>query len=373
MADVGLEVKGKVYEGWKSVSITSSIESLAGSFELEIADQWHGQAMRWPIFEEDECKLTILDQPVITGWVDKRSMSLKGSSLSIKVSGRDRAGALVDCSAVLDKWTFVSTPLFDFVTKLAGPFGITVIQAPGEGPKLPPREKMVINPGDKVADCIEKAARMAGVLVISNGLGGLLITNSGTVRTSDILEEGVNILDVSTEFDFTKRYARYLVFAKNVSKIPKKEPDKKGNGAKAARAVRTRAEAFDDEVTRTERVLLINPEEGATKDYAQKRADWEAKTRAAKAEKATVTVHGWAQKDGKLWMPNQLVEVRAPRVGVAEGTDMLITECVYGLSASAGRTTKMTLKRKDAFTPEPRIPKNGGGKWPEKLDNLKTV
>jgi prophage tail gpP-like protein len=363
--DVVLRVGGSAYSGWKSLTVTRSIEQLAGSFELEIYPKWKGAADVWPIFEEDECTVEILGEVVITGYVDKRSVSIKKDSLTFKVSGRDKAGALADCSAVLGKWTYREDTVAYVATKLCEPFKILVIVQPGVTTLLPKRERLTINPGDKAGEALERACKMAGLLAISDGQGKVLLTRAGTEGAATAIEEGVNVLEASAEFDASKRYHKYICLTQNADKIPKKEPDKKNRAGAAARKIKKVAEAFDMVVKRTERVLLINPEEGSDlKTYAQKRVEWECIVRAAKADKVTATVHGWAQSPGgKLWKPNQTAEVKLPTLG-ANGT-MLITEVKYKMG-SGGRLTELSLKRPDAFTPEPRLaPKGKGNAWKE--------
>lgn len=373
MADVQLTVAGQIYEGWKTVKVVRSIESIAGSFELEITDRWAGTGKPWPILEEQECTIMLLGQLALTGYVDKRSISYEKESRTFSVSGRDRAGALVDCSAVLDQLQFRQTPLADLAKKICDPFKIKVAMQTGQSPSLPPRDKLAANPGDKAHSVLEKACRMVGFLPISDGKGGVQLCRAGSERATSSLKEGVNILKASAEYDFTERYYKYVCLSQHAAKIPKKDTKASAKAtAKAnAAASRARGEAFDEEVTRKERVLVINPEDGADKAYADRRAQWEATVRAAKSETVKVTVQGWAQESGKLWPINALVNITAERLGVKG--DMLITEVTYGMSDAAGRTTQMTLKRPDAFTPEPRIQRKagGGGAWKEIAGGVK--
>jgi prophage tail gpP-like protein len=359
-SDVSLVVNGKAYLGWKSGTITRSIESIAGSFELEVSTRWAGTTQRFPIVEEDECELTILGQTVITGYVDKRSISYDKGTLTFKVSGRDKTGDLVDCSAVTPKLVYRKTPLLDFVRAVCEPLNIDVTLQPGFIVSLPPREKLAVNPGDTAFSVIEKACKMVGMLPVSDGNGGLMLVRAGADRATTSLAKGTNILKGSAEYDFSKRYREYRVLAANAPKIGKKDDKASAKNAAKANAIarRTRGIATDEEVRRIDRVLVLNPEDGANKEYAEARAQWEATTRAAKSETVTVTVHGWAMQDGKLWPVNALASIADDSLGV-NGT-MLITEVKYMLAGGNGRSTEITLKRPDAFKPEPRIKPSGG-------------
>jgi prophage tail gpP-like protein len=370
-ADVILKVNNTAFAGWKSFTVTRSIESLAGSFELEVYDRWSGQAEPWPIFEEDECSVEILGETVITGWVDRRAIDVEAGNRTFKISGRDKAGALVDCSAMMGgTWLFQKGPIADIAIRICEPFGISVQTQPGLTAVLPPKEKFVVNPGDKAGEALEKLCKMAGVLAVSDGKGGVLITRTGTTRIYTAIEEGVgNYKKISFEGDCKNRYFKYICPTRNIEKIPAKEPDKKGHAGAAARRLKTRAEAIDQMVRRQHRVKIVTPDESSIADmkaYAPKRVEFEAITAAAKAEKATVTMRGWEIIPGQLWEPNALVPLKVPSVQ-ADG-EVLITEVKYTLTASGGKLTELTLKRPDAFTPAPRLPpKPKGHPWSQKV------
>jgi prophage tail gpP-like protein len=347
MSEIRLIVGGFRYGGWKSVRVTRSIESLAGAFDLEVADRWGGQDERWPIFEEDECSVEIDGQTVITGYVDRRSVALSATERTLSYSGRDAAAALVDSSAVLDRWTFRKASVLDIARKVAEPFGIPVSVQPGlELPAKPPA-KFVVNPGDDAFGVIERAARLAGVLAVSDGVGGIRLTRAGASRAADLVE-GKNILTASVEHDASQRFATYIV-ATQVQ----------GTDEAAGPVTRVRDTATDPGVRRTDRVLLIRPESGVTTDYARRRADWEARIRAARAEAVTILVVGWAQPGGGVWPVNALARVSSPSIGVSG--ELLIATAEHRIDDTGGEITQLRLVRPDAFDPEPEaIVRNTG-------------
>jgi prophage tail gpP-like protein len=372
---VTLTARGKEHLGWKRGTITRSMESIAGSFDLEINTRWAGSTQELLIFEEDECVISVFGSPVITGFVDKRSVSHDAKSKSFKVSGRDAAGALVDCSAVVPKLVYNQTPVLDLVTKICEPHGITASLPPGLTVKLPPRDKLAVNPGDTAHSVIEKICRMTGLLPISDSQGGLLLTQAGTARISTKLQclapapgqlppVGNNILKASAEFDYKGRFAEYRCLAANAAKVPKKNNAAAAKStAKATVAARkARGIAFDEIVQRKARILIINPEDGADKKYADQRAQWEATTRAAKSEVVHVTVRGWQQDDGQLWTNalNSLVGIEDSELDIKG--DMLIVEVKLDLGSV---TSELKLMDPAAFTPEPRIKRKVGNTWNE--------
>lgn len=355
MADLELVVQGVRYDGWKSVRVTRSIESLAGSFDLEVSDRWGADAEPRPIAEEDACRVDIGGVTVIDGYVDKRSLSADANARTLSYTGRDRAAALIDSSALLPKWTFYDVDVREFATTVAAPFGVGVsVQA---GLKLAKVRKLVISPGDTAFEAIKRAAADQAVLLVSDGKGGIMITRSGSARATSLVE-GQNILSAAVEYDGGERFRRYVIAAQGA-----------GTDEASGNATRVKAEATDEGVRRTDRVLLIRPDKGYSVADARRRVDWEARLRAARAETVTINVLGWTQPNGVLWPLNAITRVHAPRLIGVDG-DMLITQAEHTTNDQGGQVTQLRLVRPDAFTPEPKKATVGGtgGAWKQQFE-----
>jgi prophage tail gpP-like protein len=339
-------VNGRDYSGWKSVRVTRGIEAISGSFELEIAERWAGQDLLWPLEEEDHCQVLIGDKAVITGFVDSAGISYGAQEHTFSVAGRDLAGAMVDCSAALKHWEWLNVGVLELARHLAEPFGIKVSMQPGlqEPWRIP---KVAVDPGDTAFDALERACRLAGVLPISDGAGGVLLTRAGAARATTALVEGVNILGASADFDASGRFRRYIVMGQQQGT----------DHVAGADAAWVRAEAEDLGVVRSSRVLIVRAEGNVTPASAKLRAEWEAKVRAARATGVTVVVQGWTQADGTpdgtLWPVNARVPIRSKLLGL-DG-EMLITQAMHTLDEHSGALTHLSLKRPDAFLPEPVI------------------
>lgn len=236
-------------------------------------------------------------------------------------------------------WAFRNKTVIEIARKLAAPYGIGVTAQAGlellEAPK-----KVAVSQGDTGFTVLDAVAKAAGVMVVSDGTGGILITRSGTSRASQGLTEGENMIGGSADYDASGRFGKYIVS----TQIPSTD---NAHG----KAARISAEAFDDGVQRDNRTLLIRPDTGLTKDYARQRADWEARIRAARGATASAIVHGWKQSDGQLWPLNVLIRVKSKTLGLDE--DMLISQADH-IKGESGELTTLRLVRPDAFTPEPR-------------------
>lgn len=349
MPDVRLRVNGRDYGGWKTIRVTRGIECIAGSFDLTVSDRWLEAELAWPIREEDECSVLLDGEVVLTGYVDRRTHQLSADDRSLSVAGRDRTGDLVDCSAVLGQWEWIDADLLVLAKKLCEPFGIPVRVAAGVPLKKVTR--LTVDPGDSAFDALERACRIAGVLPVSDGRGGLVLSRPGSARATSGIVEGRNLKAGTVEYDAASRFRRYIVMGQ--------QPGTDEGAGELAAAVR--GEAFDQGVRRAARVLLVRPEGNVTQEFADTRAQWEATVRAARGSAINVTVQGWRQGSGALWPLGVRVPVESKTLGL-DG-DLVIAQATYALDQSGGTTTELVLRRPDAFLPEPVVPDDGA--WRE--------
>lgn len=344
MTEVRLIVANRAHRSWKSISVTRSIVGISGSFALTVSDR-----VDLPVREEDPCQVTIGEETLVDGFVERRGIQLDANTNDISFSGYDKGQAIVASSALLERWTFRKTDLLTMARALAAPFSVSVSLA--SGLELPPTpDKVAVSPGDSAFDAVIREASKAGILLVSDGGGGILLTRGGTARAEPIAQ-GNNLMAGSIEYDASERYHRYVVLA-----------SRPGDDNSSGDATRIRGEAIDTEVRRTDRVLVIRPSTAMTSAQAQAHADWQARTRAARAETLKVTVVGWQQPaSGKLWPVNFLSRVHAPALRI-DG-DMLIVEANYTLDNDGGEITRLRLVRPDAFTPDPSATVRGAQKW----------
>lgn len=120
-----------------------------------------------------------------------------------------------------------------------------------------------------------------------------------------------------------------------------------------------KVEVTDNEIGRY-RPMLIIADDNMTGTTGYQRAMWEMKRNNAEGKRSTVTVQGWQKPDGSLWLPNELVILDAPELGI-EREERLIVDCRYTLDEN-GTKTQMTLMHRDAFDEPPEALNEQGGK-----------
>jgi len=337
---VRLGVGGQEYSGWTAISITRSIEAISGRYSLGLTERWPGQSAVWPILPGAECSIAIGDDTVITGQVDSASPSFDDTQHDVQVQGRDRTGQMVDCSAVHSPGEWSGIRLDRLAAILAKPFGITVTSIADVGAAF---SVFKLQPGEAAFEALDRACRLRGVLPISDGRGGLVLTKPGQTRCSTALVQGENVKAASLNNDATERFRTYIVRG---SQPGTDYLDPEQSAAVEARATDAGATAG--------RTLIVIAESAVDIASARKRAQWESTVRAAKAVSVSATVQGWRQGDGTLWPVNALVPVYLPWLRISG--EMLISELTHSLDESGGTQTQMTLRRADAYLPEPEKP-----------------
>lgn len=327
-----LLVGGAYYGGWKRLSVSRSIEQVAGTFTLEVTDRWAGQDTALPIKPGARCQLMLGGDRVIFGYVDVAEPSFDEHGSQLRVEGRDATGDLVDCSAIYKSGQWRGVTLDSIARDLLKPFGVGVVVRADVGERF---SSFSIQQGETVFECLERAARLRAVLLVSDGAGNLVITRAGSTLAPVTLEEGVNILAGRASLSWKDRHSRIVVKGQ-----ARATDDYFGDQAAGPSA------AGVDEVIDRYRPLIVLAEDHGTAATLADRARWEASVRAGRGNRGIVTVQGWRRSDGALWAPNVLVTVRSPTLYL--DAPMLVVGCNYRLDEE-GTFTDLTICRREAF------------------------
>lgn len=327
-----LKVDGVLYGGWKTLRVTRSIEQLAGTFELSITERWPGHPDASPIRPGQACQLLLDGEPVITGSNDSLIIDFAEDHHMLRVSGRDKTGDLVDCSAVHKSGQWHNVRLDQLARDIVKPYGLNVVVEVDVGKAF---SSYNIQEGETDFECLERAARMKALLLTSNPLGDLVITRSGRRMLDVALEEGKNIKAARGEFSWKERFSSYTI---------------KGQGKLGADGDQVHASASGtsrDEVITRHRPLIIVADSHSHKASLRDRAEWERNVRRGRGARGSITVQGWRQPDGDLWMPNDRITVTSPMLWL-DRADMLIVGCTWTLDEK-GKLTELAIARPEAF------------------------
>lgn len=335
--DVALVIGGKAYLGWTALSIERGLDSMVGSFSLELTAKEKTAAPDFPIAAGDACQIVLGGTALITGYVDRVHRRLDAGSLSISVSGRDKACDLVDCSALNQPGSWRNVKLDTIARELAAPFGVAIEVTGDVGQPL---KKFALQQGETAWAAIERLARYRGLIAYSDGAGGVKLGNPDTGLRAGRIREGANLLLIDVGNDNSERFSRYVV-----------KGQASGNDEHHGKAVaQIRGEATDAGVSRSRTLLLIGEEQSDAASL-KLRAEWEAKVRAARAETITVELPGWFGGDGSasgpVWQPGARAECHAPSVAVSG--EKLIERVTFTRDDSGTRSS-LTLVPPEAWS-----------------------
>ncbi|EFB2893974.1 baseplate protein, partial [Escherichia coli] len=270
---VTLRADGRLFTGWTSVSVTRSIESVAGYFELGVnvppGTDLSGLA------PGKKFTLEIGGQIVCTGYIDSRRRQMTADSMKITVAGRDKTADLIDCAAVYSGGQWKNRTLEQIARDLCAPYGVTVRW------ELSDKESSAAFPGftldhsETVYEALVRASRARGVLMTSNAAGELVFSRAASTATDELVL-GENLLTLDFEEDFRDRFSEYTV--KGYARANGAE----GDDIDAKSIVSRKGTATDSDVTRYRPMIIIADSKITAKD-AQARALREQRRRLAKS------------------------------------------------------------------------------------------
>ncbi|HFM0120221.1 phage baseplate assembly protein [Escherichia coli] len=335
---VTLRTDGRLFTGWTSVSVTRSIESVAGYFELGVnvppGTDLSGLA------PGKKFTLEIEGQIVCTGYIDSRRRQMTADSMKITVAGRDKTADLIDCAAVYSGGQWKKRTLEQIARDLCAPYGVTVRW------ELSDKESSAAFPGftldhsETVYEALVRASRARGVLMTSNAAGELVFSRAASTATDELVL-GENLLTLDFEEDFRDRFSEYTV--KGYARANGAE----GDDIDAKSIVSRKGTATDSDVTRYRPMIIIADSKITAKD-AQARALREQRRRLAKSITFEAEIDGWTRKDGQLWMPNLLVTIDASKYAI-KTTELLVSKVTLILNDQDGLKTRVSLSPREGF------------------------
>ena len=333
--DIAVIAGGESFDGWGNISVNKSLESIANSFSVEVFDKYKGLRENWPLKSGVPIEISIGRERVFTGNIEVTNPEFGQERRSLIVSGRSKAGDLVDCHHQ-GPYEYKNILLTDMAKQLVSPFGIRVFES--VVPSI--IEKFAVKPNETIFEALDRAARDQGFMFISTRGGNIRLTRAARARSFSSLEQGVNIVGAAATYDDSKRHDNYIVKGQTSGL-------EEFFGESVAQAQGT---AKDLGVKR-HRPLVMVAESSVDSAKAKTRAEWEASSRLAKATRVTVSVRGWTQGNGSLWGINQITPVRSSFLGIDR--DLLSVDVTHIDSTNNGKVTNIVLTDPQAYSPEP--------------------
>ena len=363
---VTLTIDGQDYRGWTEVKIERDVENMAGSFSLTCRDDARALAAldfatpddRYRLRPGPGCTIAIDGEPVLVGYVETVEPSIDDKKASVTIGGRDKTGDLVDCAAAPEgPGEYRDITLADFAGRVAAPFGIGVTSDLADGR---PFKRASIETAETAHSAIVGHCRARGALAMSDGVGGLRITQSGADRAPGSLSLPGNMLRSKGRFTTLERFSDVHVKGQGEKAhyrrgtVPHSfagpaptpsEPAGSDATDRERAALSASGRARDPEVSRYRpRVVLSRkqPDDISPRDEAE----WQMRTARARCEGIDTTVVDWRGQNGGLWRPNQQVSVDDAFQGV--NRVMLISGVTY-IFNDKGPRTDIRVKSLEAY------------------------
>lgn len=368
-----LTVSGLVLSRWTSSQVCRNLRDIAGSFTVQYRDSGREALSfdpdldpfpRFPtVLAGQACSVALDGTTALTGWIDKVSAKWSGSQLTCTITGRDKTGDLVDCSAAPNgPVEYRNLNPLQIAQAICKPFGITVSADVDVGGYFP---VFGIDADEIALSAIEKAARQAALLVVSDGVGGLLLTRGGSTRAPAPLTRPGNIQDGGIESDWSQRFSDYYVKGQTNKSVTRKaqvplftpatdptdgstfpiETSTTATTTESVSSIMT-GHAIDPEITRYRpTVRTVKTQSGGASVTEQ--AFWGLRVAKGMGETLQYKVLDWrAGTANALWLPNALSHVTDPFAEVDK--DMLISGLTYQYDGT-GETTQLELAGRTAF------------------------
>ena len=334
--DVILTVGGVSISGWQSVRVTRGVERIPSDFDISMTERYP-DADEVTVSVGDTCLLTIGDDVVITGYVNRPVRAIGAHEHPVSVSGRGMCQDLVDCSAQISTFMFQNMSTAAIASALAQPFGIAVL-ALSNGIVHP---QVCLNVGETPFMVIDRLCKLANLLCYENEEGNLVLAPVSSAAAAGGFQEGRNIERASYVQDDSQRFSSYRVFPIGTALF-----------ADSGQLPLAEFEVSDPLVTRfrPKAFIALSGDPGATVSNAH--AQWECNRRVGRGNLVAVTTDSWRDEAGKLYTPNTRVSFESPTLKVQPGQDWLISEVTLRRGLD-GRHADLLLMPPQAFAPEP--------------------
>lgn len=392
MRAIAIEIDGKQFDTWESGEVTRDLKDFAGTFSFTIRDSerllntFSFATSIPPIYHlrpGSSVKIYVCDALVLVGYIENVNVDIDEKSSSVAISGKDKAGDLIDCAAAPNGPAELNNVTLEEAAKrIAEPYGLKVRSEVDTGEVF---GRYGIDMAETGLSALEKGARQRQVLLLSDGVGGLVITRTGDRRAPADLNLPGNVKSSSGNYTHKNRHSKTIVRGQHEKASGKRKSgplDENGNplsftrktnngganlqagGApidpkdrKRGKGYATEVERYgtsatgeycDDEIKRYRPKVHLARTKGNKNDCCCE-AEWRSRSARGQSEEINYTVAGFKAND-RLWRVNEMVYVSDAFQMVER--DMLISRVSFSEDDN-GQITELTVTSPEAFDNKP--------------------
>jgi len=336
------EINGKKYEGVTSFQATDSVVEFGKSFLITVTVTSEITPSLLNISTQDEIKIFIDDNLILTGFIINKNISYDSSSHIIAFEGADKATDLIDSNIVQKSYKIRNFPkLINQVLKDNG-YNLKIINNVINLPLLSEKEEIHTENQETIIDFLFRYAQKVQVLLTTNQNGDIVITREDKLgnignATNELSGTNNNIISASFRDSTKDRFNIVEVFSQDTNEFHTEQ------------ASNQKGHATDNEIRspRRKRVIFSNPTKTKfLNDYAK----WFINIKKAKGKKYNIKLQGYYGKS--LWRSNNLIKVKDDFTGL--NGEFLIEGVSYSKSIN-GSFTDLIIVEKGSLGVDPSL------------------
>jgi len=356
-----LEVNGIPYTFFTSAAVDIRLDAFCRTFRFGATNT--GEAAL-PFRGGEAVRVLDGDDVLVTGNIEQVNADYDDTGHSITVSGRDKAGDILDSTLEASGDFVPPLTMKRAVELIVKQLGVDVTVADDVRPAAFDKagDLLAPEPGQNAFDFLESLGRKRRVFLTTDGEGRIHIIRGSTARSPGALQnilgaDDNNVLSASVSYDLTGRYRSY----KSLSGLNPLALQAAGVTSVEA-TVNQKGRAIDSAI-RAGRQLTFIPESQLSSGVNSERASWEANVRKARSRVYSAVVQGFRPApDSPPWQVNTVVDIVDDFAGINGA--MLINSVSYNLDETSGSTTTLGLVATNSYTlalDEPQTETLGGG------------
>ncbi|WP_274571632.1 phage baseplate assembly protein [Neisseria leonii] len=334
---VVVRIGAQEHRHWLSYDIDSDFLIPADGFDFDLGLP---DGHEVPDLSGEPCEVIINGETVLTGIIGSQLHDKGKGSRSLRLSGRDLAGLLVDCSA--PQINIKGMTVLDAAGKLTAPWP-QIKQTVLRAEQNPVLDKIDIEPGETVWQTLTKLANSVGLHPWMEP-GGTLVIGGADYTGEPVAtlcwsrnDRRRNIERIRTERDSDNRFSEVTFLAQS-----------HGRSGNSARHDLKWVYTDPTMTLHKPKTVVVSDADNlaALQKQAKKQlADWRLE-----GLTLTVTVGDHKTESGTLWRPGQRVHV----IDEEEGIDAVyfLMGRRFSLNRAGGTTTELRLKEDGVWTPD---------------------
>ena len=316
---------GRKWDDWTSVKVENRFAEAFDLFTFSNVER----PVTVQFKPRDECAIYLGGHLAITGVITVRQVAYDANNHGVQLMGKGITFFASRSSIIDETGNFDGQTFEQVARKLIAPFGIGV-RTIGKLDATP-FERLQIEPGEKLWDCLERLARPSGIVMGSDHLGNVLLIGDHATEIDDSLVEGGNIKSMKFVVSIENIHSEYLVRAQSRGdRWPRRSAGKPAGRPRPGTAPR-----YSPLLTTAEQPVWSQAE---VQDRARNEAVWHE----GDELQAVITVQGWKRANGGLWRAGSNVHVRSPMAPLDQ--QMTIQSAIFTQDSAGGTTTHARMR-----------------------------